>query len=253
LDIKSGNCKRASSATAEDIRRALQSLRLLSLAIKDLDRPTELPLLEALLGPTGFSEGGSADSALCPASTPLLCLWAPTLTDLSVCFSAILGDQPDTDRLMESVGRLQWSALQSLSLGFPATFGWPGGPGVAALLPSLLMRERMPQLQTLRMGHTYDGVSVIESALLAALPMISSTLTELDIKFELGWTEARADDWLPGFHLLPSLRVLRCNIHRRSPVTSAFACSIALAPKLEVLQFYSESAASEVCKQLRLL
>jgi len=132
---------------------------------------------------------------------------------------------------------------------------WRGVPNVAALLPSLLMREHMPRLQTLRIGTVYANCNhgVIESALLAALPRISSTLTELDLKFTFMLTQAQSDDWLPGFHLLPSLRILRCDFfHPNNHLDSAFARSIALAPKLEVLQLHSESGASEVCEQLQL-
>jgi len=113
-------------------------------------------------------------------------------------------------------------------LNLPTRHNWPGIPVIAALLPSLLMRERMPLLQTLRIGYAYDCAAAIES-FLAALPLISSSLTELDLEFNFRLT-APADDWLPGFHLLPSLRVLRCNIDTEFPTGAAFARSIALAP-----------------------
>ena len=247
LDIVRGNCKHVPSTSAEDIRRALQPLRLLSFGVESFNTAIDLLLLEALLGPVGVSGSGEAGSAPSPASAPLLCLWAPTLTELSVCCSDGFGNQPDTGSLMDSVSRLHWPALRSLSLTIPS-FAMPNSTSIVAL-PRLLMRERTSRLQTLKIATFGVGFAAIES-FLATLPLISSSLTELDLQFKLRLTETQSDDWLPGFHLLPSLRVLRCDIHEECLMASAIARSIALAPKLEVLQLYSSYGASEVCEQL---
>jgi len=94
----------------------------------------------------------------------------------------------------------------------------------------------MPQLQTLRMqgcdGNRY--AAALTAALLASLPHLSG-LTELDIGFPLAVEGEQPAGGLPGLHLLPALRVLRCSEVANTQLSPALAHSIALAPALEEL------------------
>jgi len=95
------------------------------------------------------------------------------------------------------------------------------------------------------------------AALLGILPQLVG-LTELDLDVPLRMENEQSDDWLPELHLLPALRVLRTDIDMWGPpaAAAAFARSVALVPKLEVLQVHSGSNRSNftllVCEQLRL-
>ena len=173
--------------------------------------------------------------------------WAEWLPEL--CCSAIRFDQPG--RVLASLHQYNWTALRSLALEFRDSQGI--SPDVAAAMHRSLTHDCMPLLRTLRLrcpqlNNRPAPCATLTTALLAVLPQLSG-LTELDVDFGLdGLIDEQPDGWLPGLHLLPQLRVLRCDINTELDTGSAFAISIAQAPRLEVLHVQWSSTVRVVCE-----
>jgi hypothetical protein len=242
------------TVSAAAVDEALRPLRLQSLELVEMDPACEGPLWQALFGlPSASRAAGSSSSASAPVPMPIINQWSSTLVHIALGWIPL--SLSSTDPLLDSLAQLRFPALQSLALQLHdrgVGISTRGRSCDTAALRRWLNPGCLPRLQSLRVSLdsqqrlTWSGLT---AALLATLPQID-TLTELDVDFQLGLVDEQPDGWLPGLHLLPQLRVLRCDVDMTLATSATFAASIAMAPRLEVLRLCA-SPARLVCERLR--